>query len=459
MADEQRRLLQATDDIASLVSTDPTLKSGEMLFEEDSGQLKVGEEATWDSTGYFNPANLKEVVISGGTTVLQIGAAHVGSLLHVRGSQNLNILLSAQDLTAYSGPKGSDGLPLDPNQTHFPVGGYFYLQGDVDISPGPTIFLISGIYTTLSVTDGGILSSRVAIHSLNSGNTCAGKLYLFVLGDKAGNWYVYEKDLLTLFQRSQGIVLDYTPAYGGLYTDSPVTYGSYFGGYLPNFTSEFPDSSGMQALYLDFFGVSQPYALRVTEEGVYRITAILVLRAPLSLSQPTLRINIVDNQYPLAGNEIMQLRNPTGVDFPDLLTLRLDGLYNVSAQATVQMQIFQADIGVPVLTVDNARLIIQKHDVAQTFREGSIYNGIKEAINTAWRSEKMATGANAVRVSEATNSIFIGWGTTPEAAETQAQELLLTGQTEVYVIGFGMYVAWKAQSGTQTFRLEQSVYK
>jgi len=89
------------------------------------------------------------------------------------------------------------------------------------------------------------------------------------------------------------------------------------------------------------------------------------------------------------------------------------------------------------------------------FQEGSIYNAIK-ATDVAWLSEAQASGVNAIRLSEGTVDVNVGWGNLPAQIEV-TQETVLAGDTVIIPVT-GSFIGWQS-AAPGTVRIEQSVIK
>lgn len=71
------RMQQRRDTAANWTSNNPTLASGEVGFETDTGKFKIGDGATaWTALGYatINPFLTSSTVTAGGTTTLTVAS-------------------------------------------------------------------------------------------------------------------------------------------------------------------------------------------------------------------------------------------------------------------------------------------------------------------------------------------------------------------------------------------------
>jgi len=275
MATETKRMLQFIDQNASYVNANPYLYRGELAFESDSGQLKVGADTAWSGTNYFNPAIMKEVSVTGST--LSVSATHCGSLIHVRNASSFTLTVNAGDLADSDTPAGIT--------THFPNRGYFYLQFDHDVTSVTTFTVTAGADCNLWINEFGASVALTSTNSRNMNDTdlCQGKLYLFInLGGTSGRWQVYEMDTKDVWNQAQ-VATEVNPSYGGAARPTAWTYGAGTE-HTILYTSALPSNAGV---------ATTGYAsgiLSIVDDGVYRVYGQIICSNTVSLTDPALSV-------------------------------------------------------------------------------------------------------------------------------------------------------------------------
>jgi len=337
MATTTIRMLQLIDINASYLNSNPYLYTGELAFEADSGQVKVGRDAAWGSTPYFNPAVLNEVLVTAST--LSINASHCGTTIHVRNAASFTLTLDAGDLADSNTPAGITD--------HFPNRGYFYVSFDHDVTSVTTFDVTTGADCQLWYNEYGVSGNQAIStnRNINNSDACQGKLYKFInLGGTNGRWQMYEMDTKTAWVQAKTATVLY-PSYGGMSRASPITFGS---GTVHTLTFQYQQASNTG---VDTTGYATG-ALDLDDDGIYRIYGLVVCNQSPALVNPALKI--YRDGSPITSGETQLV----GTFDTSPFAIYVEVLENITAPVTITLRLVLSSAA--AAKVDSCQLIAEK---------------------------------------------------------------------------------------------------